>query len=111
MGVQDLICRYLQKRGELAAAYAAPEWRKSRLSHIDRISRELAVIEVSLEECRLDDEYFADLLPRLFGLVAKGWKLCPTRSTLNRTRRCHPCTTPAFDFAHWRLENYSPPNQ
>ena len=41
----------------------APDWTSTRLlGHIDKVSRELAAIEVALEESNLDEAVFADLL-------------------------------------------------
>ena len=49
MTTQQLICTYLQLRGELAAALAAEVWETCRLGHIERVSRELAGVEHTLE--------------------------------------------------------------
>ena len=45
MTTQQLVCIYLQLRGELASAYAAEVWKSCRLGHIERVSRELATVE------------------------------------------------------------------
>ena len=67
MNAVDLICLHLKKRGELAAAYAVPHWKSSRLGHIDRVSRELAVIEHALEDAGIDEAVFTDLLAGRLG--------------------------------------------
>ena len=67
MNADDLICLYLKNRGELAAAYAVPHWKSSRLGHIDRVSRELAVIEHALEDAGIDEAVFTDLLAGRLG--------------------------------------------
>lgn len=67
MTVQHLVAAYLKLRGELAGAYMSPDDESSRLGHIERVSRELADVEVALESADIDDALFADLLAGRLG--------------------------------------------
>ena len=67
MTTQQLVTRYLQLRGELAAAYAAEAWRSCRLGHIERVSRELATVEDALESAELDDEFYIAMVAGRLG--------------------------------------------
>ena len=66
MTVQYLVATYL-KRGELAGAYASPDYEPSRLGHIERVSRELAKVELAPDSADIDDALFADLLAGRLG--------------------------------------------
>lgn len=59
---QQLVCTYLQLRGELASAYTADVWKSCRLGHIERVSRELATVEQALEAAGVDDELYGALV-------------------------------------------------
>lgn len=67
MTPQQFVCEYLQLRGELASAYADEEWKSCRLGHIERVSRELATVEDSLEAGGVDDEHYGALVSGRFG--------------------------------------------
>lgn len=67
MNSDDLICQYRKKRRELAAACATPRWKSDRLGDIDRVSRELAIIEHALEDAGIDEAMFSDLLAGCLG--------------------------------------------
>lgn len=67
MTTQQLVCTYLQLRGELAATYAAETWKSCRLGHIERVSRELAKVEHALEAAGVDDELYGALVSGQLG--------------------------------------------
>ena len=67
MTVQHLVSVYLKLRGELAGAYASPDYESCRLGHIDRVSKQLAEVEQSLEDAGIDDVLFEDLLAGRLG--------------------------------------------
>ena len=62
MTTPQLVCTYLQLRGELASAYASEPWKSCRLGHIERVSRELATVEHTLEAAGLDDDLYVALV-------------------------------------------------
>jgi hypothetical protein len=66
MTIPQLVCTYLQLRGELASAYAAEPWKSCRLGHIERVSRELAVLEDALEAAEVDDDMYVALVAGQF---------------------------------------------
>lgn len=64
---QQLVCKYLRLRGELASAYAAEPWKSCRLGHIERVSRELATVEHALEAAGVDDDLYVALVAGRLG--------------------------------------------
>lgn len=67
MHPDELVSTYLQKRGELASAVATPYWRMGHAGHIQRVSHELSVVELALEDAQVDAELLAALFSGRLG--------------------------------------------